>query len=218
MGRETRIDKDAKRSKHSTNTKTKSGGFKKFLIFIFLVGIICCFLGLFLLYGPYKPFRDWYISTAMETMNHQYLARWFYDEETIQEILERNKIIEVMGSTDSSKIHFTIDDNKGPFENEYEEAVLKRNDNNNDYKIIKIKEDKFTGYLTVIYDPSRIKVVTTSKLGVSGEYLTEISKKNNSLIAINAGGFEDEGGDGNGSTPTGTTIASRKNCVRRALL
>lgn len=217
MGKQTRLDREVKRSKHSSNVKIKSGGFRKFLIFIFLIGIICCITGLFLLYGPYNGFRTWYITTAMETMTHQYLAKWFYDDKTIEEVMEKNKIIEVIGSTDSSQIHFSVDDNKGPFKNEYEEAVLKRNDNNNDYKIIRIKEDKFTGYLTVIYDPSRIKLVTTSKLGVSGEYLTEISKKNKSLIAINAGGFPDEGGGGTGATPTGTTISSRKSSFRRTL-
>lgn len=212
MGKQTRLDREVKQSKHSSNVKTKSGGFRKFLIFIFLVGTICCFTGLFLLYGPYNGFRNWYVTTAMETMRHQYLAKWFYDDKTIEEVLERNRIIEVLGTTDSSQIHFSVDDNKGPFENEYEEAVLKRSDKNNDYKIIRIKEDKFTGYLTVVYDPSRIKVVTSSKLGVSGEYLTEISKKNKSLVAINGGGFADEGGDGNGSIPTGLTISSRKSC------
>lgn len=215
MGK-TRIGNETKHSKHSKNSnkKIKNYGFRKFLIFILWIGIIGCLSGLFLLYGPYDGFRNWYVATAMETMRHQYLAKWFYDDQTIEEIMERNRVIEVLGTTDSSQIHFSVDDNKGPFENEYEEAVLKRSDKNNDYKIIRIQEDKFTGYLTVIYDPYRIKLVTTSKLGVSGEYLTEISKMNKSLVAINAGGFEDEGGDGNGSIPTGTTISDRKDCFR----
>lgn len=206
MSRQASIGKDARRSK----TKSNNGGIKKLFIFLFWVGIICCFAGLFLLYGPYRGFREWLVTTASSTMNHQYLATWFYDDVTIQEVLERNKIIEVIGTTDTSQIQFKLDDNKGPFANKYEEAVLKRSDKNNDYKIIRIKEDKFTGYLTVIYDPSRIKTVVTSHIGKSGEYLSEMSRKNNSLVAINAGGFADDGGDGNGSTPLGITISSRK--------
>ncbi len=210
MRRQTRLDREARRSKSSTKVSTNHSIFKRFLIFILWVGIICCFSGLFLLYGPYSGFRDWYISTAMGTMRHQYLAEMFYDKETVDDCLSRNKIIEVSGTTDASKVEFTVDDNKVPFANEYEEAVLKRSDKNNDYKIIPIKEDKFTGYLTVIYDPSRVKLVTTSKLGVSGEYLSEISKKHDSLVAINAGGFEDEGGEGTGSTGIGTIISKGK--------
>ena len=212
MGKKTRLDKEVKRNKSASTTKGSS--FKKFLIFILWIGIICCFTGLFLLYGPYFGFRTWLITTANSTMTHQYLATWFFDETTIEECMERNRIIEVMGTTDDSQIHFSIDDNKGPFENEYEEAVLKRSDKNNDYKIIRINESKFTGYLTVIYDPSRIKAVVTSKIGESGEYLSDMSKKNNGLIAINGGGFEDQKGEGTGGIPLGVTICSRKSSNR----
>lgn len=211
MGRQTSIGKDAKRSKHASNVKKNNNVKKKILIFILWIGIIGCFSGLFLLYGPYRGFREWLITTANTTMTHKYLATWFYDDLTIQECLDRNKIIEVMGTTDSSQIKFAVDDNKGPFANKYEEAVLKRSNKNNDYKLIRIKEDKFTGYLAVIYDPSRIKTVVTDNLGSSGEYLSEMSRKNKGLIAINAGGFADDNGNGTGGTPLGITISSRKN-------
>ena len=49
--------------------------------------------GLFLLYGPWGNFRNWLITTAMTTMNHQYLATWFYSDETIQKVLDNNKVI-----------------------------------------------------------------------------------------------------------------------------
>lgn len=197
-----------KSTNNKSNRKRNSFG-KKILIIILWIGIICCISGLFLLYGPYNGFRDWLITTANTTMTHQYLATWFYDDDTIQDCLNRNKIIEVMGTTDSSQIHFSIDDNKGPFANKYEEDALKRSDKNNDYKIIRIKEEKFTGYLAIIYDPSRIKTAVTSKIGTSGEYLSDMSKKNNGLVAINAGGFVDENYQGTGGTPSGITISSR---------
>ncbi len=212
MGRRSRLDGEIRRSKHSASVKKrpKKYIFRRFLIFILWIGIICCLSGLILLYGPYNGFRDWYISTAMTTMTHQYLAELFYDDETIKDCMNRNKIIEVVGTTDASQIKFTVDDNKGPFANEYEEAVLKRSDKNNDYKIIPIKGNKYSGYLTVIYDPSRIRVAVTSKLGDTGEYLSEISRKNNSLIAINGGGFEDKNNQGTGGKPMGTTVSFGK--------
>ena len=208
MGRRTSIDREVRKNKHSE--KNSHSGRKKFFIVILWLGIICCFAGMFLLYGPYRGFREWLITTANSTMEHQYLAKWFYDETTIQECMDRNKIIEVIGTTDTSQIHFSVDDNKGPFVNKYEEAVLKRSDKNNDYKIIRIKEDKFTGYLAVIYDPSRIKTAVTSKIGTAGEYLSDMSKKNKGLVAINAGGFADENYEGTGGTPLGITVSSRR--------
>ncbi len=208
IGKRTRLDKEVKKTKKQL--KTKRNIFKKFLIFILLLGTICCYSGLFLLYGPYSGFRDWYITTAMMTMSHKYLATWFYDEVTIEDCMYRNNIIEVLGTTDTSKIHFSVDDNKGPFENKYEEQVLKRSDKNNDYKIIRLQESRYTGYLVVIYDPSRVKTAVSSKIGSSGEYISEISKKNKSLVAINAGGFEDDNYSGSGGAPIGVTISSRK--------
>ena len=59
---------------------------------------------LFLLYGPYNNFRDWLVTTAMSTMRHQYIARTFYNDETINKILERHSMIEPDGNTDTSLI------------------------------------------------------------------------------------------------------------------
>ena len=71
--------------------KIKSKNKKKTIIItissIFVLGLS---LGLFLLYGPYSGFRDLWITTAMTTMEHQYLARIFYKEETINKVLEKN--------------------------------------------------------------------------------------------------------------------------------
>lgn len=94
------------------------------------------------------------------------------------------------------------------YANEYEEAILKRTNKNNDYKIIEITGKKYHGYLTAIYDPSRIGVVATSQMGKTGEFLVDISKNNNALVAINGGGFVDANFEGNGATPLGITISN----------
>lgn len=94
------------------------------------------------------------------------------------------------------------------YANEYEEAILKRTNKNNDYKIIEITGEKYHGYLTAIYDPSRIGVVATSQMGKTGEFLVDISKNNNALVAINGGGFVDANFEGNGATPLGITISN----------
>ena len=62
--------------------------------------------------------------------------------------------------------------------------------------------------MAVIYDPSRIEVATSASIGKSGQYLTDISKKNNALVAINGGGFVDDNFQGNGATPVGVTISN----------
>ena len=186
----------------------KQTGKKVLLVFIILA-IIGVATGGVLLYGPWAGFRDWLITCAMTTMNHQYLATWFYDEDTIQEVLSNNTIYETdeITDTDTIVVNVTEEPEKIEYANEYERAVLEKNPDNDDYKIIEIEGKGYTGYLAVIYDPSRIKTVYTKKLGKSGQYLTQMAKDNEALIAINGGGFEDPNFNSNGANPLGITIS-----------
>lgn len=185
---------------------------KKHKVIIILSILFCIGLtsGLFLMYGPVPIFREWLITTAMTTMSHQYLATWFYSDETIAEVLDKNKVIEVAEITNPDLIKQPIVlelEGEGPvfYANEYEKQVLE-NPNKEDYKIIPIKGDTYSGYLAVIYDPSRVKAVTTKNLGKSGQYLTQMAEDNNALIAINGGGFYDPNYRGTGGSPLGVTI------------
>ena len=188
----------------------KQTGKKVLLVFIILA-IIGTASGGFLLYGSYAGFRDWLITTAMTTMNHQYFATWFYDDDTIQDALGKNRINETNEITDTDIIVVSqTDETKIEYANEYERAVLEKDPDNEDYKIIEIEGKGYSGYLAVIYDPSRIKTVHTKKLGISGQYLVDMAKDNEALIAINGGGFEDPNYNGNGANPIGITISDGK--------
>lgn len=188
--------------------------FKRIFITLFILGVLGCSVLLFLLYGPWYGFRDWLITTAMSTMHHQYLATWFYSDKAIQECLDRNKIIQVTGITDESLIQFIDYSSRKniTYANEYERQILEKDKNNNDYKIIRLSEKNYTGYIAVIYDPSRIAVVASSDYGEKRQYLTELSKKSNALVAINAGGFGYATGTGerDSSYPLGVTISNNK--------
>lgn len=214
--RNTTLDKELNRSrkeykgskKIKKNNKNGKKKVKVFFTICFILATICCIIGLFLLYSPYSGFRDWLITTAMSTMNHQYLATWFYDEETINDALARNRIEDTGEVTDTDLINIVdYSEEDMTFENEYEEAVLKKSAENNDYKIIEIEGERYSGYLAVIYDPSRVRVEASQYLGDDGQYLTTISERTGSFVAINAGGFVDEAGDGTGGIPVGITIS-----------
>lgn len=205
-------DTNVKKSKKVKRAKRK-GTFAKILLVVLILALIGIMSLLFLLYGPWSGFRDWLITTAMSSMRHQYLATWFYDDKTIQECLNKNKVVEVSGVTDENTIEIVDYDKKEEvvYANEYERQILEKDENNNDYKIIKIDGgNDYEGYMAVIYDPSRIEVATSSYIGRSGEYLTDISKKNNALVAINGGGFIDENNKGSGATPLGITMSKGK--------
>ena len=190
--------------------KKKKKNVKKVLLVLVILAIIGVSTGGFLLYGPYSGFRDWLITTAMTTMTHQYFATWFYDDETIKASLAKNKVEEVNEITNTNTIVINNTVEETVYENEYERAVLEKDPNNDDYKIIEINGKGYSGYLAVIYDPSRIKTVYTKKLGTSGQYLKQMAKDNDALIAINGGGFEDPNFNSNGADPLGITFSGGK--------
>ncbi len=193
----------------SRNTKINKKGSKITTIFavLFILGTLGIMTVTFLLYGPYSNFREWLVTTAMTTMTHQYFATWFYDDETIKYILDKNKVVEIEETTDANAINVGSSNGITNYENEYEKAILERDSKNNDYKIIEISEKKYDGYLVAVYDPSRIRTVVTENLGKSGQYLTTMAKNNDALIAINGGGFNDPNFNSTGGQPLGITVS-----------
>ena len=181
-------------------------------IIIIIISIIVVFLssGLFLLYGPYDGFRDFWITSAMTTMNHQYLATIFYSDETINRVLEKNEVIEPGGITDTDLID--IYDNTittTVYKDEYDKQVLEHEEGAI-YKYFKVDGYSFDAYMAVIYDPSKISVVHTKYMGVTGQYLVDMAKENNAIVAINGGGFVDINGESNGGEPRGIIIEDGK--------
>ena len=198
----------------SEKPKRKKNFIKIFFISFAIIIAICISIILFLLYGPWNGFRDWLITTAMNTYHPQYLATWFYSDETIQECLSRNRIIQVTGYTDESLIQFIDYSNRKniQYKNKYERQILEKDKNNNDYKIIKIDGGaKFSGYMAAIYDPSRVEVISepNSTPGqCTRQYLTDLSKSSNALVAINGGGFSYVTKDD--AIPLGLTISKNR--------
>ena len=175
-------------------------------ICVFYIIGFCSFL--FLFYGPIDNFKEFWITSAMTTMNHQYLATWVYSDSYIQEVLENNSIIEVNEISDPNQIKFrkyttTI------YKNEYEKEIL-QHDENDLYKVINVSGKGYQGFLVAIYDPSRISIATTKYLGVRGESILTVSKREEAIIAMNAGGFYDPDWNSNGALPHGTVISNGK--------
>ena len=208
--------------KGETIIEKKKTFLAKFLDFSFYSIMIGFIIVLFLMYGPYNGFRDWYITTAMTTMNHQYLATWFYSSEAINEVLNRNKMVEVDAITDPTLVTTTASTGKVTYANEYEKAILEKDPNHPDYKIIEIKTSKYTGYLAVIYDSSSVQTLVTNKLKKEGQYLTDMANDAGATVAINGGVFtglstsseelnsQELAYGGAGGSPQGITISNGK--------
>lgn len=195
--------------KKNKEKKKKLSFWKKF----FIVSIILFILGIsgfvFLFYGPIYSFKEFWITSAMTTMSHQYLATWFYSDDYIQKVLSNNEIFEVDEISNPDDIKFrkyttTI------YRNKYEKEILTKDEGNDLYKLINVSGKGYQGFLVAIYDPSRIHIATTKYLGVRGESILTVSEREGAIIAMNAGGFYDPDWNSNGALPHGTVISNGK--------
>ncbi len=199
------MEKEKKvKKKIRLNLKIKRG-----FILLFSIVLIGLSIGTFLIYGPYGWFRERWITTAMTTMSHQYLATMLFDDETIAEVLAKNKTIEPDEDTNPDLINV---DRKNviKYSSKYEKQILENVKKDELYRLIEVSGTGYKGYLVAIYDPSKVSIGTTTRLGTIGQSVRVIARKSNAVVAINASGFYDPDWNSNGAIPHGTVIKNGK--------
>ncbi len=171
---------------------------------LFVVLDIIAVAGLITINVP--AFQEFWIPTAMTTMSHKYFARTFYSQEKIEEVLGANYIKSSTENINLDDIVIGGNGEKTEFESVYEEQIYTKDEGNDVYKIIRLEEDNFVGFLTAIYDPADVELAIPQNLGQKGERVIDLVSNNDGLVGINGGGFEDLDGYGDGSTPYGSII------------
>lgn len=200
-------------SKKKKKIKRKKDKINKWF-YSFVVLDILALACLFVAYGPWAGFRNFWVTSSMTTMTHKYLARTLYSEEQIEKTLNNNSVEAITESTDVSEIVFTDGEDTGVYESIYEEQILKRDEGNNLYKKFEIEVNNSTAHVTVIYDPSRIHYAISSKVNRGGQKLTDIAASEEAIIAINASAFSRKGQK---LTPLGVVIKEGKILYEGAL-
>ena len=173
---------------------------------IFIILDLLAIGGFVMMYGPWGYIRNLYVTTAMKTKDHQYLANIFYSDKKIEEIINSNYFIEIKEDVKLDDI--VIDTSpKDSYDNEYDKEILTRTEGNDDYKIIDIKVGISKGYLIAIYDPTKVSLIRAKNfnVGTYGEQVTAMCNRYNGLVCINAGGFNDDTGRGS-DIPLGYVI------------
>lgn len=153
-----------------------------FIFFLFFMGFLHA------TFQPFETLRNLWVTSAMTTMNHQYLAKWLFSDAEIQKILDTDKAV-TLGNSNPSLIR------------------TKNSSSNNSMELISISQNGFKGYLLKVKDPARVKVAATRNLGKSGEKAEDIAKETGASAVINGGMFEDPQGNGNGGNPLGILIS-----------
>ena len=155
--------------------------------------------------GPSTTARDIFVMSVRETSAVGFLANIFFTDEEIAQI-ESKKDVEDFVETDTSLITITQPtegedegtQNSGPVADEW--GLI---DEDGDGIIIEpVKGEGYSGYMMVVKDPSRVIMgsVPTS-FGGRGYTVAEMVAQFDAVAGINAGGFYDPDGTGNGSIP-----------------
>lgn len=159
-----------------------------------------------MMYGPWNYVRNLYITTAMQTMNHKYLAKIFYSDETIQKTQNSNYLVSLEEEANTDEIIINTKE-KNKYKDKYEEELFTRDNPDDSYKVIDIKVGNAKGYLVAIYDPEKVILLRTKKFnaGTYGERVIDLCKRYGAKVCINGGGFIN-GLDNGSDIPAGYVI------------
>lgn len=166
--------------------------YKTTIIFIILdILVAACF---FIMYGPWDEIRNLYVNTALNTMDHQYLANVFFSDETIYHIQNSNYFVTIDEEVNLDDIIINTGE-KEKYKDEYEEELFTRNNPNDLYKVIDLKVGSSKGYLVAIYAPEKVKLIATKEfnIGKHGERILTMCPRYGGSVCINGGGFVDNG-------------------------
>ena len=165
-----------------------------FKTIIFLILDILALIGFFIMYGPWNYIRNLYVTTAMNTMEHQWLAKIFYSDKKINEIMNGNYFITLTDDVNTDDIIINTKE-KTKYKNEYEKELLTRNHPNDLYKVISLKVGNADAHLVAIYDPTKVELIHTKQFNIGGygERVITMCERYGGLVCINGGGFIDNG-------------------------
>lgn len=166
--------------------------------------------------------RDVYIETAMTTAAHRWLATFFFPKSLINEVMEKkvdNKDIVAVTNIKSNEevgnsSNIIEEDNilnqrhlkVGDLDYAGNEIVV--NDIDQGILISKVSGTKFKGKVALIDDPKRVFIGVTDKKGVVGRSILDFLDMYDAVLGINASGFDDPNGVGNGGKVLGLTYSN----------
>ncbi len=155
--------------------------------------LINAYIGaLIVLRGPSPTFSNLVVSTMMETRRGRGLMRLFFSSDEIEKISAQNTISTVTDITDYIEDGFTIPEDKKDL-----------------IEIIDISGSTYSGKMMIVHDPSRIELGVNTLMDPTysqGFLVENYVAAENAVGGINAGGFDDPGGKGDGSIPYGIVI------------
>ena len=156
--------------------------------------------------GPSTTARDIFVMSVRETSAIGFIADIFFAEEEIAAI-EGAKPMEEYVQTDTSLITIQKPLDKGETVEPAADEWGLVDEDGDGIIIEEVHGAGFSGYMMVIQDPSRVIMGSVpSSYRSRGYTVEEMIQKFDAVAGINAGGFEDLEGRGDGSIPNAMVV------------
>lgn len=165
---------------------------------LILAGLL--YAGMFLLAkGPSPTASRMFVRSVNETSAIGFLSKLYFTDEEIAEMIKSSGIEEYV-PTDTTLINVPaeIPDSTQP------DAWGYVDDDGDGLILVPVSGASYNGYMLIVLDPSRVILgCDPSNFYYRGFTVEEFVKRYDAVAGINAGGFLDANGQGNGSMPDG---------------
>lgn len=162
--------------------------------------------------GPSPTARDLFVRSVRETSAVGFLANLYFSEEEIAGMVSGGTDAEYK-EMDTSLIE--VPSSGSPQDTPSDTPTADKwglVDEDGDGIIVEtVKGEGYTGYMMVVLDPSRVIMGTVPEsYGTRGYTVAEMVERFDAVAGINAGGFYDPAGNGNGSIPDTLVVSDGK--------
>lgn len=185
--------------------------------------ILCLLITFYLLFAfadfyPFRQLREIYIETAMTTGEHHWLAQWFFPQSVIDKVMKKQ--VEPLDEVNEAKVDIVAEDGVkdvlgqqqfkvGDIDYAGNEIVI--NDIEQGIMVSKVSGEGFIGKMMLIDDPSRVFLAVSPYWGSRGLFMVDMLEHYDAIAGINASGFADPGGHGDGEKANSGCRSQGKN-------
>ena len=175
---------------------------------VLLAGIALYSVMFVLAKGPSPTAGNLFVMSVRETSAIGFLANLFFTEEEIARI-EASRNVDEYVETDTSLININMENGQGGESAAGPQAdAWGLVDEDGDGIIVEpVKGEGYSGYMMIVLDPSRVIMGSIPEsFGGRGYTVEQMVKEFDAVAGINAGGFDDPNGQGDGSIPDSLVV------------
>lgn len=156
--------------------------------------------------GPSPTARNLFVMSVRETSAIGFLADIFLTKEEIAEI-EAGREVEEYAQTDTSLITIAKPEGDSPKTGPVADEWGLIDEDGDGIIVEAVKGEGYSGYMMVVLDPSRVIMGSVPKsYGARGYTVAEMVEQFDAVAGMNAGGFVDPDGAGDGSVPDSLVV------------